>query len=136
MTYFSCTLAQLREYKTRHGTTVMEQQDKEKQVVFDYWWGIPIDNLFNPQPSPWMLAAMEALYASKRVQNPGLSVEDMCKMLPEGAVQVAQQLGDKFDKYTAHMKPEEQLEYLVAQIQDQPDEDEPAAKRRKRHYRR
>jgi hypothetical protein len=134
ISYFRCTSAHLRQNKNRainEHPSIMEQQDKEKQAVFDYWWGVPINNLSNAQPNQSMVLVMDALYVAKKAKHPKWGVEMMCQILPAGLVLRAQELGDVFEKKTAGMKPEDKLEFIVGHIDGKAEEDEPAAKRRR-----
>jgi hypothetical protein len=109
----------------------MDEQAKDKQAVFDYWWGFPLNDDKSPQPSAEMKTAMEELYKLKKSENPRRPVEEICNLLPAGVAFRAQEVRDHFDKYTCRMKPEERLEFIVSHIDGPVNDDEPAAKRRR-----
>jgi hypothetical protein len=109
----------------------MDQQAKDKQAVFDHWWGFPLNDDKSPQPSAEMKTAMEELYKLKKSENPHRPVEKICNLLPAGVAFRAQEVRDHFDKYTCRMKPEERLEFIVSHIDGPVNDDEPAAKRRR-----
>jgi hypothetical protein len=109
----------------------MDQREKDKQAVLDYWWGFPLNDPKGPRPSPEMQRAMEALYTLRKSENPVRDVDYMCNLLAFGVVSRAQELGEVFDKYTSGMKPENKLEYIINHIDGDSDNDEPVAKRRR-----
>lgn len=109
----------------------MNQQEKDKQAVLDYWWGFPLNDAKGPKPSPEMQRAMEALYSLRKSENPFRDVDYMCNLLAFGVVSRAQDLGEIFDKYISGMKPEAKLEYIISHIDGDPDNDERVAKRRR-----
>jgi len=108
----------------------MNQEDKDKQAVFNYWWGFQLGSQESPKPDLQILKAMGALYNVKKKEDPSRSVQDMCRILPAGVVYRAQELGDAFDKYTHGLKLEDKLEFIVGHIDGEQDGDEPPAKRR------
>jgi hypothetical protein len=109
----------------------MDQQEKEKQAVLDYWWGYPFNDAKGPKPSPEMQRAMEALYTLRRIENPKRDVDYMCNLLAFGVVSRAQELGDIFHKYVSGMKPKDKLEYIINHLDGDSDNDEPVVKRRR-----